>query len=253
MFCLLCFVCLLAFIKGRIVQTCMFPKTSLVCFNLSDKKSFLSGAIFLRPPCRPLCQVFSIESKKYYLPPESGPQRWHRIFNCFCRKKTLAAPRIWAPDGIFDLFIGLELARLKENRKTTLKREQIVKRFRFVWIDSLSKGSELKSFEMFASILFHCQACLGMEKAPLGEAQKDDAGQSWKYWKSIENEKSPKSILFKPDLKGGGGGAATAVVEAVLVLILIAMSCLAVYLGWRHYKTRCTMEPDWHFYHHHHL
>jgi len=58
-----------------------------------------------------------------------------------------------------------------------------------------------------------CQkVCLGMEKAPLGEAQKDDGG--------------------------GGGGAATAVVEAVLVLILIAMSCLAVYLGWRHYKTR---------------
>ena len=54
-------------------------------------------------------------------------------------------------------------------------------------------------------------------------------------------------------LKGGGGGAATAVVEAVLVLILIAMSCLAVYLGWRHYKTRCTMEPDCHFYRRHHF
>jgi len=59
-----------------------------------------------------------------------------------------------------------------------------------------------------------CQkVCLGVVKAPLGEAQKDNGGV-------------------------GGGGAATAVVEVVLVLILIAMSCLAVYLGWRHYKTR---------------
>ena len=42
---------------------------------------------------------------------------------------------------------------------------------------------------------------------------------------------------------GGGGGAATAVVEAVLVLILVAMSCLAVYLGWRHYRTRSCSAP----------
>ena len=40
------------------------------------------------------------------------------------------------------------------------------------------------------------------------------------------------------DCKRGGGGAATAVVEAVLVLILLAISCLAVFLGWGHYKTR---------------
>ena len=44
--------------------------------------------------------------------------------------------------------------------------------------------------------------------------------------------------LLMNDCKRGGGGAATAVVEAVLVLILLAMSCLAVFLGWRHYKTR---------------
>ena len=44
--------------------------------------------------------------------------------------------------------------------------------------------------------------------------------------------------LLMNDCKRGGGGAATAVVEAVLVLILLAMSCFAVFLGWRHYKTR---------------
>ena len=82
--------------------------------------------------------------------------------------------------------------------------------------------------------LINWQVCLGVVKAPLGEAQKDNGGLIL-LWKSSS------SSLINAHCKGvGGGGAATAVVEVVLVLILIAMSCLAVYLGWRHYKTRCT-------------
>ena len=81
--------------------------------------------------------------KNITCPPNLGPRDGTGFLIVFAEKKTLAAPRIWAPDGIFNLFIGLELARLKENRKTTLKREQIVKRFRFeifrnVCFDSLS-------------------------------------------------------------------------------------------------------------------
>ena len=79
------------------------------------------------------------------------------------------------------------------------------------------------------SLQLHCQVCLGVEKAPLGESQKDNGG--------FRFENIPRKFLSQ----GGGGGAATAVVEVVLVLILIAMSCLAVYLGWRHYKTRCCL------------
>ena len=82
------------------------------------------------------------KKKTLHTPENLGPRDSTGFLIVFA-EKTLVAPRIWAPDGIFDLFIGLELARLKENRRTTLKREQIVKRFRFeifrnVCFDSLS-------------------------------------------------------------------------------------------------------------------